>query len=835
VGIFISRRIIAIRAIMTHKTNQKDTPLMAVAQPARPRRPTFQQRVRNYIQATFMRGDVTALIVTCALMMVPALALSRVLSVPRTAGSWYVGLEPLVIVAAASVIFGFLLARSHYGEISSLLLSGVYAFTTIAIIQYLAAQGNPITRVGALADRVRAAISGGQDPFLLIVFMSILFWFLGHNTAWHVFRIDRIWRALLPPGIVLLINGLYSFSGGALNLDPYLIAFLFFAIILFIRSHLDNREYEWYTQQIRYDTSLRIWVLRVGAIVGAVLVIGAWTFPTGSAEQNQKRFQQFVNGEVFTSINRLLSRLFSPLDGQNLTSSDYYGRDELQLGGAIQLGDQIVMLVKATPAPNLRYYWKSRSFDTYSNGLWKSIPGNTYSSTNNLLEIPIQYEYGSRTEVLQTISIVTGPTRLIYAAPQVVRVGLNSEVEANIIDPKLGTLNTSVIRPKSALQDGASYSVLSAVSVAEASRLRLAANPPADAWLAPYRTIDPSIAPRTARELTRQITLGAATNYDRAKAIERWLRTNIKYNETIQTPPTGRDLVDWVLFEQKQAYCTYYATAMVVMLRQLGIPARVAAGFSQGVYDPSSQSYIVRERDAHTWVEVYFPGAGWVEFEPTSAQDEVGRGETSRVTPTPQATSAPLATETPLPTATQPNQPNQPNPPTPTPMQITATSNAPTPTPQTVIAPPPPPRTSDAEASWLGPLLGVLAIISGIIGLIVFIGIGIFWWVEYRGLDRLSPVGRAYARLGLYAKWLRIPLEESSTPLERGRRIVKEVGDDPKPIATITDMYIYERYGPPRQPTAADEIRANRAWNTSRWVLLRRWRRGNRSAGKGKK
>src|SRR5262249_32722412 len=102
---------------------------------------------------------------------------------------------------------------------------------------------------------------------------------------------------------------------------------------------------------------------------------------------------------------------------------------------------------------------------------------------------------------------------------------------------------------------------------------------------------------------------GATTRYDKAKAIEHWLRSHIKYNESIALPPNNQDPVDWVLFDKKEGYCTYYASAMIVMLRILDIPARMAAGFAQGDNTPGTALYTVRERDAHTWVEVYFPKA----------------------------------------------------------------------------------------------------------------------------------------------------------------------------------------------------------------------------------
>lgn len=788
---------------------------MAVAADIKRRR-SLSERFQTYLQNTFLRGDLTALLITCAMMAMPAVALSRVLTVPRPSQFWSVGLESLVIVAVASVVFGFLLARSHYGEVTALLLSAVYGIAVIGVVQFMSAPGDPISRLGAIAGRLRGSISNGQDPFLIVVFMSALFWFLGHNTAWHVFRIDRIWRAIIPPGIVLLINGLYNVTN--INLDLYLIAFLFFALLLVVRSHLDAREYDWYINQIRYDARLRTWVLRAGAVLGLIALIAAWQLPTGSAEQNQKRFQQFVNGDLFNAINKLASRLFAPLEGQGTTSTDYYGRDELLLGGTIQLGDQVMMLVQA-PNTN-RYYWKSRTFDTYTNGRWTSLDGQNYSSdNNNILDIPGQpYQLGTRRDVLQKVTIVTGPSRLIYAAPQARRVGLASQVEATFIDPVSKTLNPIVIRPNSTLNDGDSYTVISSISTANETVLRQAAPTSNDRWLDRYRTIDPSIAPRTRRDLLPKIVQGQATAYDKAKAIEQWLRRNIRYNETLPPPPYDRDLVDWVIFDQQEAYCTYYATAMVVMLRSLGIPARMAAGFSQGIWDPSTQQYIVRERDAHTWVEVYFAGAGWVEFEPTAAQQDLGRSEQREPLPAATATPTPVpATPTLLPTPTPQSVPQ--NPQQPTSVQPTTTPLL-TPTPTGTPTPAPVPIAE--RPVELPPFFGVLGILGLIVAVLSFLLVGAFWWVEYRGLGQLSPVGRAYARLGIYTRWLRLFGGASSTPLEQGRKLAREIPEQSKDVATITDMYIYERYGTPRLPTPADEVKANRAWQAVRTRLIRR-------------
>ena len=120
------------------------------------------------------------------------------------------------------------------------------------------------------------------------------------------------------------------------------------------------------------------------------------------------------------------------------------------------------------------------------------------------------------------------------------------------------------------------------------------------------------------QQLAQGITAKATNNYDRALAIESYLRSNYTYTLTPPPPKDGAtEPIASFLFDSKQGYCEYFATAMGDMLRAQGIPSRLVSGFGPGSYDNKSKQYVVRESDAHSWVEAYFPGYGWVPFEPT--------------------------------------------------------------------------------------------------------------------------------------------------------------------------------------------------------------------------
>jgi len=125
----------------------------------------------------------------------------------------------------------------------------------------------------------------------------------------------------------------------------------------------------------------------------------------------------------------------------------------------------------------------------------------------------------------------------------------------------------------------------------------------------------PALDPRVPR-LAAQITNAASNDFDRAAALENYLKTRFGY--TLELPQTVvKDPIANFLFERKQGHCEYFASSMAVMLRTLGIPSRVVTGFRSDEFNDLTGNYVVRAKDAHAWVEAYFPGYGWQTFDPT--------------------------------------------------------------------------------------------------------------------------------------------------------------------------------------------------------------------------
>lgn len=160
------------------------------------------------------------------------------------------------------------------------------------------------------------------------------------------------------------------------------------------------------------------------------------------------------------------------------------------------------------------------------------------------------------------------------------------------------------------------YEADSDIAVAAPAELRTAGRNYPSQVAATYLRL-PDLDPRVAR-LAAQITNSASSDFDKAAAIENHLRTRFGY--TLELPRTAvKDPIANFLFERKQGHCEYFASSMAVMLRTLGIPSRVVNGFRTDEFNDLTGNYVVRAKDAHSWVEAYFPGYGWQTFDPTPA------------------------------------------------------------------------------------------------------------------------------------------------------------------------------------------------------------------------
>ena len=758
---------------------------------------------------------------------------------------WEIEVTSTLATLGVGMAVHYALARSRFRDGQAMLLSIGYGVGTIWIATGLSEDSELAPGLRSVWERVAEwlvdVISGGvnPDPLVFSLLVALLLWILSYNAIWYSFRSPALLRVLLPPSALLFVNYLFASQIDAPR--EFAFFFLLLALLLVARSYLERRAFGWWRQGHRIRPLLQVQNLIAAAAISALAFLIASRAPTQDVQSQLDEFQEFLQQDPVQRVGELFSRLVSVGDWEGSATSDYYGGDSLQLGGSIRLGDQEVFWVEAEA--ERRYYWRSRVFEIYDEKRWSADVTTRLSMGQDLELTGTALTGQARESVPQSYTLALGANRLIYAAPQPAYVSIPTVSDLRYIGGGEEEVNLSVIRPDRVLRRGARYEVRSLMSVATANQLR-AAGENYPEWLEKTLIPSPTITDRT-RQLALSITAGTNNPYDAARAIENWLRRNIEYDESISGPPEGVEAVDWFLFEERAGYCTYSATAMVSLLRSLRIPARLAAGFAQGEYDSSAGHYIVREKDAHTWVEVYFPGYGWIEFEPTSAQEPISRSDdpgqrlpTATPLPSPTATETPLPTATPPPSETPSATPDDPSwtppatsLPSPSPVpSVTSTATAviqPTavpPFPQSPSPPLPPPLL---DSLLDGFALVVGAIVSGLLLLLLLLFL--YWWWEWRGMRGLSPVSRAFSRLERYVSLIGLRWRPTATTEERRSKIVSELPvRAERPVTHIAQMYTRERYGPPITDDALSNWQRgiDLAWRRVRESILGRWLKG---------
>lgn len=318
-----------------------------------------------------------------------------------------------------------------------------------------------------------------------------------------------------------------------------------------------------------------------------------------------------------------------------------------------------------------------------------------------------------------------------------------------------------------------------------------------------YLQLPDTVSPRT-RELAAQIVeaAGATDPYAMTVAIETHLRTSYAYLLEAGPAPDGQDIVDYFLFDSKIGRCDHFASSMVVMLRALGVPARIVTGFSPVEFDAAAGAFQYRSRNAHAWVEVYFSEYGWIPFEPTPSQQpiDLAGGATSQqapIQPTPTAVA-------PTPDATQ----------TPSPVPGVSPEAGTTDLPPDTIGS----GGQRSLTSFPGVLLPIVLAIISVLG-----GLLLLWRWPLRAL---KPGASFYYRLQRLGALMGIGSDESMTPGEYAAQYSSMGPHYQRAATSIADAYTDERYGP------EDDVATVAERGSTGWIELRRaalrWRPWNR-------
>ena len=405
-------------------------------------------------------------------------------------------------------------------------------------------------------------------------------------------------------------------------------------------------------------------LVAAGALVGAAALVLVAVLPAPKVSTSLAFTSSSPNSQPVSSPSNLTDGKGAlPAHAANAAGRTGVGgflgfATSLDTADRISLGDQVIMRVRAS-RPN---YWVGQTFDSWNGRSWiqsanplggRGVERVSGGSPFIISTQPDQIAtLASGAEDIQTFYLTDGGPNLVFHADNAQRIYLQTRAILVTLDGSIAS--TSTMGP------GTIYTVVSNDSAATSAQLRSAtaagstgtAGSPGTTANRETITADERArylqlphADRRITALAQSITAGvdgpaiARTaggggtasgsaqsdpysydphTYDKVQAIGHWMTTHVRYTSDIPPLPAGADAVDSFLFGSRRGYCEQISTASVVMLRSLGIPAREAVGYVPGPYNPITDLYDIQAKDAHAWVQVWFPGFGWQNFDPTA-------------------------------------------------------------------------------------------------------------------------------------------------------------------------------------------------------------------------
>jgi len=475
-----------------------------------------------------------------------------------------------------------------------------------------------------------------EDPLFFVAVMSIAFWMISAWAGFALTRNQNYLGAVLPGAIGLLI--IQNYDNSSASRLWFIAFFTFIALLLLGRLQFLQNRTSWRERRIFLSPDTTFDITSSMAIAAGLIIFVAWSVPASVSSLNSavEKWNQLT--KPWKEFSQEMENAVSAIESQNgVRRGEFFIGSNLALGRGFPNSDDVMFIARVPDLPAdrqpPRFYWRGRIYDNFSTNGWTTT-GTSREEFSPFAEQRPSLFPGERD--MARFSFQTGNTRisLLYGPSQPVwfsRSGTRLTSLTDAEDKEVISWNAS---PE--LLPGETYQADALIVNPNRQQLREAGTDYPEWVRRKYLQLPEKFSPRIV-ELAKEITASVPdTPYDKAVALTDYLRKNLKYSATIPQAPRNKDPLEWVLFEYKQAYCVYYATSEILMLRSLGIPARMAVGFTQGNQltveegfgqqeRAISNAYEVLRNNAHAWPEVYFPGIGWVEFEPTASVSPLDR------------------------------------------------------------------------------------------------------------------------------------------------------------------------------------------------------------------
>ena len=586
----------------------------------------------------------------------------------------------LSLVMFAAAFSGLLLAKLKYPSPLLHLAGLVVGFVVVAGLALgLTDATSPLDQVKELWTRVDlwtgAAFSGGISTDLLPVslIVTIFVWIVGYLSSWAIFRWGNMWIGILVPGIGILTNLSYLPDRFAFHFLLFILA----SMLLVARMTTLKRHAAWERSGISFSTG-RSWMFINEALWFSAIVIGiVYLAPLWEPRSGPLRSAWSDVRWPVRELENELTRLLSGVPARKGVSFRIFG-SSLPFKGEISLKDAPILWADSRypsywTSRNYSVYtsqgWQSGdtlSLDVDPEGVPpppqgargrteiiqtvqvgyatpSMFTGGNLTSVDRKATVevlaPRQYDidledFSGDSELPGELSILAqrlrdelrpgqGDLRLQIGGLlpsdmllQEMHFTGRGDLRAVTVERKVPFVQEiSSIRFNEPLEPGEPYTITSSVPLASDQQLR-GAGTDYPSFVTDHYLQLPASLPQRVRDLAEQVTEGQDNVMEVIASIQEYL-SGLEYSLEIEAPPFDSDGVDHFLFEARKGYGEYFASAMAVMLRAVGVPARVAAGYSPGEFDPEQELNIVRDTDSHAWAEVYFPEYGWINFEVT--------------------------------------------------------------------------------------------------------------------------------------------------------------------------------------------------------------------------
>ena len=463
-----------------------------------------------------------------------------------------------------------------------------------------------------------------ESQMLVVVLLSLPYWFTGLFSGYQQTRHANYLASILPHGILMLFVFIYHYT--TKDYTWMFGAYIFIALLLLGRQKYLADRRKWLRNRVQVSSESSLDINNTSMVIAAALVMLAWSVPyILSPSVQAKEIWQRISGDWFSGEQ--YENLFKSVNKEKKPQPRNF-QAELPLGTQTSLGELVVFLVYAPSNADEfpRLYWRGQVYDRYENSQW--VTTGEEEARHNQVDGDLEVlDKENRRRLTFAYDVYTEGQIIMYSAAQPIWLNHSAIVLHSRLsdDPEDETMDVMALRASPMLEAGDLYRMAALMANPTIPELQATGQDYPDWVTEKYLQLPDDFSPRI-RSLAREITAEYDAPYDKTVAITNYLRAEIRYTPGINLPrEEDLDPIEYFLFEGKEGFCNYYASAQVLMLRSIGIPARLAVGYAQGEPNLQSNMYTVRERDLHAWPEVYFPGYGWIEFEPTGNQQPLDR------------------------------------------------------------------------------------------------------------------------------------------------------------------------------------------------------------------